>query len=201
MGFRIFIACLLLHFSSSVLGQNFPSEVWHPGTIVLADQDTLKGEVKYDLSSDMVQIEINGRVLTFSAKKLFFFEIDDVTIENYRQFYVLPYEVSYNFKAPVIFEVVIEGRMTLLCREKIVVQNTRYSPYATGTYSRRVLDYDYYVLDENGGIVEMRTKKKDVLTVLKRKEREIKQYISANNLHVDKKTDLARIIAFYNGLL
>lgn len=167
---------------------------------MLADQDTLKGQVKYDLSSDVVQVEINQRVLTFSAKKLFFFEIDDVTIENYRQFYVLPFEVSYNFKAPVIFEVVLEGRTTLLCREKIVIQNTRYSPYATSSYSRRILEYDYYLLDERGDIVEFRAKKKDLLAALKRREREIKQYITANNLRVDKKTDLARIIAFYNAL-
>ena len=43
-----------------------------------------------------------------------FFEIFDVTIKQYRQFYSLPYSGKGGYKAPVFFELLAEGKLTLL---------------------------------------------------------------------------------------
>ncbi len=64
-------------------------------------------------------------VPAFNVNNLFFFEIYDETIRDYRQFYSLLYEVGYNYNVPVLFEMMIEGKLSLLLRERIVAETTQ----------------------------------------------------------------------------
>lgn len=184
-------------------GQQFPSEFWHTGKAVLISGDTLEGDIKYDLDNDIIQINTSKKLLTYSARKLFYFQIFDVTVDTYRQFYVLPYKINYNYEAPLIFEVVFEGKLTLLARESIVNQTTNYNSYywAGGSYTRQALVYEFYFLDQKGNITYFTKKKKDLIDVMNKRGQQIKAFIKKNNLKVDEKRDLARIMAYYNALL
>lgn len=196
----LFVCCLI---SSLAVGQSFPSEFWHPGKMVLINGDTISGEIKYDLESGLVQINGEGRLMTYSSRKIFYFEILDVTVDNYRQFYAIPYNLLTNYKTPTLFEVIYEGRVTLLARESIVNETSHYNSYywSGGTYSRLVLNYDYYLLKKDGEIIPYNKKFRELLELLKDKETQIKAYIRKNNLKTDEKGDLARIFAYYNALL
>ncbi len=191
---------LLFFLSAPVVAQQFPSDLWHEGKIILLEGDTLKGNIKYDLQQDLVQYGIaDQRTTAFSARKVLFFEIFDTSVRKYRQFFALPFTTTSGYKAPVFFELLEEGKMTLLSRESVEYR-TYSSPYYMGSYSRLVLVYKYYFLDEKGNISEFTGNKNDLLDLMNKKSDEVERYIKANKLKFDDKYDFARIVAYYNSL-
>ena len=173
---------LLFFFSVPVVAQQFPSDLWHEGKIILLEGDTLKGNIKYDLQQDLVQYGIaDQRTTAFSARKVLFFEIFDTSVRKYRQFFALPFTTTAGYKAPVFFELLEEGKMTLLSRESVEYR-TYSSPYYMGSYSRLVLVYRYYFLDEKGNISEFTGNKNDLLNLMNKKSDEVEKYIKANKL-------------------
>ena len=183
------------------------------GKVVLTNEDTIKGEVKYDLENDVVQVNVNNVLKTYSARKLLYFEIFDKTINSYRYFYSIPYQVQPNYKVPILFEVLYQGKLSLLCREEIVTEsmpNPNYNPYYYSPYynpmygsggTRTRLAYKFYFLDDKGNITDYSMKKNDLLSMFDGKQKEIKQYMKKNNLKHDQMRDLVRITAYYNALI
>ena len=197
-----FFGALILFFflSFAVVAQQFPSDLWHEGKIILLEGDTLKGNVKYDLQQDLVQYGVaDQRTTAFSARKVLFFEIFDTSVRKYRQFFALPFTTTSGYRAPVFFELLEEGKMTLLSRESVEYR-TYSSPYYMGSYSRLVLVYKYYFLDEKGNIAEFTGNKNDLLNLMNKKSEEVEKYIKANKLRFDDKYDFAKIVAYYNSL-
>jgi hypothetical protein len=185
--------------------QQFPSDVWHDGKLVLVNEDTLVGKLKYDMTRDIVQVDINGKLYAHGAKSIFYFKLYDATIETFREFYVLPYGLVTSYKAPVIFEVLVEGNLSLLSREYVSTQSVQNNnPYNMGgfpSYQMDVLVYDYYFLDRKGNITPYTMKKRDLMNMLAKRQSQVTEYIKANKLKYDRRNDLIRIIAFYNALL
>ncbi len=132
--------------------------------------------------------------------KVLFFEIFDTTVEQYRQFYALPYNSSSGYRAPVFFELLAEGKMTLLTRESLEYQTVN-SPYYYGSYSRLVLIYRYFLLEENGTIVEFIGKKAELMTLMGKRADAVEDYIKQNKLKIDNRNhdDFAKIVAYYNS--
>ena len=184
----------------SGFSQTFPSEIWHEGKLFLVNEEVYSGKIKYDQTKGIVQVEEDGKILTFSANSIFHFEIYDITSESYREFYVLPYGLLSSYKTPVIFEVLIEGNITLLSREYVSLENIQ-NPYSLGSYTKEILVYDYFFLDKTGDITKYTMKKKDLYSIVYKRQKEVVEFMKANRLHHDKRNDLVRIIAFYNALL
>lgn len=184
----------------SGFSQTFPSELWHEGKLFLVNEEVYNGKIKYDLIKGIVQVDLNEKVLTFSANSIFHFEIYDITAESYREFYVLPYGLLSSYKTPVIFEVLIEGNLTLLSREYVALENIQ-NPYSLGSYTKEVLVYDYFFLDKSGEITKYTMKKKDLYNIVYKRQKEVTEFMKANRLHHDKRNDLVRVIAFYNALI
>jgi hypothetical protein len=194
------LALLFLTVAIGAHAQQWPMELWHEGRIVLLDGDTLKGKVKYDLQQDLVQYTTRDlRIEAFTARKVLFFEIFDVTVNRYRQFFALPYSPNSSYRAPIFFELLEEGKMTLLAREALEYRSYT-SPYYVGSYNRLVLVYKYYFLDENGDIKEFAGNKNDLLDLMGAKADAVEKYIKANRLNYDDKYDFAKIITYYNSL-
>ena len=192
-----------------VFGQDFPSEIWHKGVLITIDGDTVKGEIKYDLQSDAVQINNRRTIQTYSARKIHYFEIFDETIDSYRHFYALPYKVQANYEVPLLFEVLYEGQLSLLCREEVVTETApTYNSYPYSYYggspinqTRARLKYQYYFVDERSGIQNYNLKKSELYSFFKKHQQEVKKYIKKNNLKHDRMRDLVRVTAYYNALL
>jgi len=199
----VFIVCLALLAAPEVTGQNFPSEYWHSGKIILLNSDTLKGEVKYNMTTDVVQFQAGEKVLTFTSQKVLYFEIFDVTVEYFRRFITLPFNIRPNYKVPRIFELLMEGEISLLAREQIIEQtntnNLYFNPYST--FTSQQLQYTYYFVDRKGKVTEYTMKKRDLLSTLRKKEPQIRKFINQNKLKVDRKADLIRIITYYNSII
>jgi hypothetical protein len=128
-----------------------------------------------------------------------FFEIFDITIHRYRQFFALPFNTPAGYKSAVFFELLEEGKMTLLSREALEYR-TYTNPYYVGSYSRLVLVYKYFFMDDNGKIEEFTGDKRDLLDLMGKNADDVEKYIKTNRLKVDEKYDFAKIIAYYNSL-
>jgi hypothetical protein len=192
---------LLLIGYTTLSAQEFASDYWHTGKVVLDSGDTLKGNLKYDLKNDILQVQLEKKLESYTARKVLFFEIFDETVKKYRAFYSLPYSTAGQYKAPVFFELLAEGKLTVLCRESFE-NRTISSPlyYYGSTYSRIVLVNKYYLLKENGDIAEFQGKKNDWFDLMQNKKSEVEKYAKANRLSMDEKYDLVSVIDYYNSL-
>jgi hypothetical protein len=200
MKFQIAIALVLIvHLSPA---QEFSSDVYHDGYIVTAQQDTLKGSIKYDLEANMLSVLIDDKIKSYSSQKVFYFEIYDRVVKTYRQFYSVPYKVNYDYKIPIFFELIYEGKLSLLSREAIVQQTvTSSSPYwVASPTTQYVIEYSYYFLKSDGEITYFSGKKKDLFYIFPKKYPDLKKFIKDNKLDVDERPDLVRIVAFYNSI-
>ena len=187
-----------LLFSPSGFSQKFAFEYWHDGKIILDSGDTLKGQVKYNMQDDLVQFQTNGRLETYTARKIISFEIFDSTIKRYREFYTFPYAVKGQYKAPVFFELIEEGKMTMLAREALETK-TYSSFYYYGSYTRIILVNKYFLLKEDGAIQPFSGKKNELLELMGNKGDEVQKYMRENKLDVDRKYDIGRTVAYYNS--
>jgi hypothetical protein len=194
------LATLLFVFLSAGLhAQVFPFDLWHDGKMVLETGDTIRGSIKYDLQ-DVLQVKHDGRLESFTARKVVFFEIFDQTYRRFRNFYSLPFSPSGGYKTPIFFEVLTEGKITVLSREKIEYR-TYSSPffYYGGYSSRLVLVNIYYLLKENGLIEQFAAKRNDWYDLMGSRQNEMHDYIKENHLDLDRKYDIKRVIDYYNS--
>jgi hypothetical protein len=127
-----------------------------------------------------------------------FFEIFDSLSKDYRRFYSLPFASSGGYRAPTFFELLTEGKMTLLARENLEYK-TYSSFYYYGSYTRLVLVYRYFLLEENGEIVEFQGKKNDWIYAMGNRGSDVQKYVKSNKLDFDDKKDLTKIVEYYNG--
>ncbi|HNP18478.1 MAG TPA: hypothetical protein PKL31_08605 [Fulvivirga sp.] len=200
---RTVLLVFIISCTTQVVAQDFPSQVWHDGEIVLLEGDTLKGQVKYSQETDIVEFTRGNAntAIAFSARKVLYFEIFDRSVNRYREFYALPFAVKGDYETPVVFEVILEGRpITILSRERIEYKVVNY-PYAvSGTYSRLELMYTYYFLGKDGKIKVFPGSKKDLIWMLKDKSQLIKKFMKANRIRPERRVDLIKTVDYYNSL-
>ncbi|MEO9484399.1 MAG: hypothetical protein ABJG47_13165 [Ekhidna sp.] len=199
---RYLLTFVFLTFFFSISAQQFSSEIFHEGFLITADKDTIRGNLKYDLEANLLTVIHRGKTKSFSSHKVFYFEIFDKILNNYRQFYSIPYKVNFDYKIPVFFELVYEGKLSLLAREKIVSQtvNSSSAYWGGGAGTRLVIKYTFYFLDSKGKITYFSGRKKELLSFMGRKQSYVKQFIKDNKLDTDEMTDLVRITSFYNSI-
>jgi len=191
----LFVFALMISLAAEA--QQFSFEYWHNGYLILEGGDTLKGQLKYNLQTDLLQFKAANHFETFTARKVVFFEVFDALSKDYRKFYSLPYSANNSYKAPIFFELLTEGKMTLLARESVEYK-TYSSFYYYGSYTRLVLVYKYFLLGDNGDINEFRGKKNDWLYEMGNYGDEVQKYAKSNKLDFDEKKDLTRIVEYYN---
>lgn len=199
-----------LLFTQAAFGQEFPSMIWHEGKIFLSSGEVYSGKVKYDLETNIVQLQSQS-IETFSATTVDRFEIYDEYYGGIRTFYSLPYAVNSDYQVPIFFELLVQGEeITLLCREYITADSRgmyrgMYNPmfmnpmYGMPMMNTSRLAFDYYFLTESE-IQKYSQKKRELLEVMDDKSDEVKLYIRKNRLSHDKRGDLLRITAFYNQI-
>ncbi len=201
----IFLSILYIGLLPAVNAQDLPNQMWHPGQIVLDEGDTLKGQIQYDFKTNLIQLSFDNKIKTFSSQQVLFMSFHCQFFKRFRYVYSIPYRLKGSMTVPVFFEILSEGRLTLMAREYVVVENVnRYaSPYRSLNFggTREILTYDYYFLTDNGDINLYQEKKKDLLPYFGLHEDEMERYIKKNRLKVDKQKDLVRIVNYYNELV
>ncbi len=208
---KIFLFLILvgLSFQSWAQTKNqFPSQIWHKGTLYLTDGSSVNGMVKYDLETNLVQLQ-EETVITFTASNVTSFDIFDETYQGVRKFYSLPYALNGNYDTPVFFEVLTQGEhIALLCREYIATDtrginnwagmgmNPFWGPQNIAGFR---LAFTYYFL-KNGRMERYSGKKKELFDMLPGYDEELELYMRKNRLEYNQRGDLLRITAYYNEL-
>jgi hypothetical protein len=191
---------LVMFFITPASAQRWPFDLWHEGKIIMTDGDTIKSLIKYDLEKDIVQYaRTEENIVVLSARKVLWFEIFDQTVKAYRQFFALPYSSGGSYRSPVFFELLAEGKITLLSREALEYRSVPVGYYG-GSYSRLVLVYSYFLMNAKGDITPFTGKKHELLEMMGKNSDAVEKYIRANRLKVEEKSDFARIVAYYNSL-
>lgn len=204
MNFNYSLRILLLLVIPAIAGtdlmaQQFPFEFWHEGRAILETGDTLKGKIKYDPQNDLIQLERNSKFETLTSRKVIFYEIFDGQQNNYRQFFALPYSASGGYKTPSFFELLAEGKITLLCKESVEYRSSNAGFYY-GSVSRLVLVYKYFLLKEDGTIERVNGSKNDFIDMMGSRAEEVRKYMKANRLGLERKEEIGRVISYYNTL-
>ena len=195
----IFCVSFILHSTWSL--SQISSNEWHKGIVVTTDQDTISGEIKYDFSSNMITLIKNESVIAFSSHKLVYFEIYDESYKSFREFYAIPHKNASNYFTPTLFELQFEGVLSLLSREKIVLETSSVGyGYGVPMISQPTVRYDFYFLTKAGKLTQFSGSKRDLLRILVKKKNKLQSYIKGNRLKTDDLRDLVRIIAFYNSI-
>ena len=197
---RVIVTIAFLCYSTWSLGQ-LSSDEWHKGIVVTTDQDTISGEIKYDFPTNMITLVKKEAVIAFSSHKLIYFEIYDEDYKSYRKFYTIPYKNTSNYMTPILFELQYESVLSLLSRERIVMETSSLGyGYGLPIVSQPSVRYDFFFLTKVGKITQFSGSKKDLLRILAKKKNELQTFIKRNGLKTDELRDLVRIIAFYNSI-
>jgi hypothetical protein len=190
-----------------------PNEMWHPGYALTNKGDSIFGNLKYDFTTNLLQVVVStNQVKTFSSQQILNFGINCQFFKRRRIIYSLPYNQNGNVKNLIFFEILMEGSITLMCREFVINEalsnyDSRFSRNNNNmnnggfNSSRKLLTYDYYFLTADGEIVKFDNKKKEVLPFLKPFKKEIEIYMREYKLRVDRQADLVRITSYYNQLV
>ncbi len=186
---------------ASLKAQQFSSDFWHDGFVVTAKGDTLKGQLKYDMDTNVILLQ-NTQFKTLSSFQVFYFNIYDKLVENYRQFYSIPYRLKYDHETPVFFELLFEGPLSLLAREAIVQETVPLGNSVTrgSTVIRNKVELNFFFVDKEGDLASFSGKKSDLYEIMSKKERKVRDFIKGNSLKTDNARDLVRITAFYNSI-
>lgn len=212
----IFLILLMCLVPLELMAQEFPGDQWHQGEAILKDKTSISGMINYDLEREAIIVKVGERMETYSAHLVMQFSIIQEGDERLRRFYSLPYVSQKGYKTiPRFFEVIIEGKMTLMAREFIDQITTgsgrrstynRYNNYPMSSptnqmYTRRFLSYKMFFLDHTGKMTDHTGRKKDIYNVLTESTHELKKYVKTNRLKIDNLVDVAKLVAHYNTLI
>ncbi len=197
---KLLVFCWLAFAPTFAFEQTLTIDLWHEGKVVLESSDTIHGLIKYDLE-DLLQVRHANQLESFSAQKISYFEILDRSCQCKRQFMALPFAKVAHYKSPVLFELIAEGKITLLSRERIEARTTTAGHINNAPRIRRVLTNDYFLLNDNGDIETFSGKnEKNWYALMENKSSEVSSYVKDSNLDIHKKYDLQKIIDYYNSL-
>jgi hypothetical protein len=200
------------------MAQEFPADQWHKGEATLNDGTIVSGTINYDLERNAIIVNVGERMETYSAQLVMKFSFIQEGDERLRRFFTLPYLSSKGNKTvPMFFEVIVEGKMTLMAREYIdqITTGTGRSRYNNNygkynnyndypynrPYVRRFLSYKMFFLDHKGKMTAHTGKKKDVYAVLNESKADLKKFVKTNRLKIDKLADVAKLVNHYNTLI
>ncbi|NLR92261.1 MULTISPECIES: hypothetical protein [Flammeovirga] len=205
---HIIITFLVSILSFSVQAQDFPSEYWHMGEVDLNNGTTLKGKLKYSLEEgvESIQILVNGVIKSFGAMNVRSFQILDATTKRERFFYSLPFKQSKGYVKNHFFELLEDGEpYVLFIRERIAeVSETSYDPYWGNNFNtrRRILVYDFYLMDMYAEIRQVDTRKLETMLVYFGKYKdEVAAFIKINKLDYKDREDFLQIVRYYDSLV
>jgi len=76
-GVRILFFLIGSLVSGSLQAQQWAFELWHTGKVILDTGDTLRGLIKYDLDKDIIQLQANNKLESYTSRKVLLFEISE----------------------------------------------------------------------------------------------------------------------------
>lgn len=196
----ILLTCLCIG-PTIASGQKLPSDYWHPGAVVFINGDSVSGKIKYNFEQNIVQLTYDSRIYSYTPQKIDRFYFLDITKDSVRR-YVKTYEFfkNDNYKIPLFFEVLADGKRPLLRRESVVLRTTAAAPgmmmhgFAN---SYRMIDYDYFYR-KGDEIFDLPSRKRKLAKTFGNEWRNMYDYIKEERIKTSKEKDLIKLYNYYN---
>ncbi|RYJ43355.1 hypothetical protein [Flavobacterium beibuense] len=184
--------------SQPAQGSQYYNEKFLPGKVDDANEVSM---IRYNAYSDEIEVQVNNEILVLQPK-------DNQTITlsgdkgayKYLQFTDKENVSSQRYLIPISEN----DKVNIYKKENIYLQPEEHPTSGYGSYKApmyRKKDLEYYIQLNNGDIVYMSTKKKDVTAIIPGKEKEIKNFIKENKIDTDEDEDLKTLGAYLNTLL
>lgn len=199
---RLHITFFLLFVLQLSFSQRFSSDYWHDGTLYLKRGDSLKVPLRYDLANSVVYTKKDDKVKTWSTPQIDYFKFTDARTKQDRFFKALEVEKEDGFKIPVLFELVYQGKYSLLRRELVLTQSVGYNP-SVGVYipvNARVESFNHYALSPKGTIKWFEPTRKSMTQLFSKRQELVKNYIKENKIKFRTTEDIIKVFKFYNSL-
>jgi hypothetical protein len=212
---------ILSGFSARVAAQKLNKHDWAVGEVILTDGDTLTGAVSYYFHKELIQVKsIYGLVKTFSPVNVTRFRVFNEQrqeFQTFRPFMYAPNPAEPAFKTPTFFEVVTEGKYTLIKRSHYVIRNLDpvpaytsrgyyYEPYSLEQKEATLNNYQlarlnaYYLCTPQNEIIPLRHPKKNLEQLYRDKSAPMKAFIRRRNLSYQNPVALTQVIQYFNHL-
>ncbi len=169
------------------------------GNIYQGDK-LLKSDVfmRYNAYADEIEIKKSPTDDSYGA----LIKSPDIFVKIVNDLYVfVPYEGS-NEKGGY-FNVLSDGKTYDLYKKTTAVfkepvkAETSYARDIPPSFPKTVT----YYLVQNGTFLEMPSGKSKILKMMDKKKKEVKDFISKNNLDIDKEGDLIKVVSYFDSLL
>ena len=201
---------LLLYFGtySLVCAQSSPTEgKWLRGRVVDSKDSLYIGSIKYSFKRKNVIIDLGGKLKTFSARNVRYFEFFDASERQFRQFIPLPYNKNSErtYKSLSFFELIAQGNKITLLKTEYSESSSQVVPSngqaGTGQliFLTRVVPVYYLMNNSTKEIIKLHTRKNKKF-LKQMNEPRLAEFIEQNKLDVYQKIDLLRIIKYYDSL-
>lgn len=201
-----YLFCLLITglLSLPALAKKVPQE-WEQGVIYLENQ-TLQGSISYDPKHDVVFYKLNGQIQTFSAHAVDSFAFYDEEAGITRTFTAQNTDGNALQGRKEFYEIVVEGDLTLARKGRFTQLmrlqgniNPLPSLVRMANQSDAEVVYDYYLMGERG-LTEVRHFRKQVLSLMADREKEMQQFVREFNFNFSNPLSYILLINYYNQL-
>ena len=169
------------------------NDSWYLGKVKLKDSITLSGRISYQLKYHVLMYKNDGKINTYTANLVDYFEVQDKDFKNVKRYYSIPVKIRENKEIQQFFEVVIRGEMSLLKREEQVRKRMGKRTVVT------MVDRFYY-MDGSGFVQNLVPTKKNILRLMDTHAREVSEFMEDLDLNPSKSAHLKQLFIFYNSL-
>ncbi len=177
---------------------------WQKGRVVLSERDTLKGQINYDPDTDILRINVQNTVKTFSPQRVLAFDFYDSQRDEVRTFHTFRYGAYSNYETPVFFETALDGEpLSVLLRETVRLETMPvYDPFMHRSFfgqQMRVVA-ELYIKNERDKIRKYGGNRRELMNLLRPYQQEIRRYMKANRFKHSNGDHVIRIVRYYNDL-
>ncbi|MEM9325147.1 MAG: hypothetical protein AAGA85_05815 [Bacteroidota bacterium] len=170
-------------------------ERWYDGFLVTTSQDTIRGELSYNMVTNMVKVRQEDRMRVFTSFQTFHYKLYDEPARRWRKFYSVAFPLKTNHETPILFELLAEGKLSLMARERWCHSRKNIKLEENG-YIRK----DYYFIDRAGAIAHPRRSRSGLLALMEDRKSDLTVFIRDNHLDLSNERDLRILTTHYNKI-
>jgi len=181
---------------SDIEGDPYLLEYKLPGSIMIlngnAPIEVIK--MKYHVLNNYIQCDYKGRTLAIDGSKVLSFNLAHRYFINTNELGALNNELSG------FYEVISEGSPSLLAHDAVKIKKPDYNiALDVGNKNYKIIkNRNYYLFYENE--VHEISRKKDVLSLMKSNQKEIKNFIKKENISFSDESDLLSLSTYLSNL-
>ncbi len=194
------ICVVFCFFTTLLFAQEFSSDYWHQGTIVLKQGDTIQGPLKYNLSQNILLFQKKERYVSYNCSQVLAFSFFDVLDSIPRHFSSQQVFINEQYQIEMFFELLLVGNQNLFGRERI--QLSRQAAMASQGFliPDYELGFDYYYLSQSGLYLQpIRNTRKGLYALFGKYKDEMKSFMKSHKIHYSH-TPKKQMIQLFNHL-